>query len=82
MFKRKRISFDQAIKAMDYYSLIPLRFLEVDIAETLEIAYNYSVYAYGAYFIGCARKTNSPLITLDDSLKATAMAIGINVIEV
>lgn len=82
MFKRKRISFDQAIKAMDYYSLIPLRFLEVDIAGALKIAYNYSVYAYDAYFLECSRKNNSPLITLDDSLKATAKAIGIIVIEV
>jgi predicted nucleic acid-binding protein len=82
MFKRNRITLDQAKKAMDYYSLIPLRFQEVDISNALEIANNYDIYAYDAYFLECSMKNNSPLITLDESLKIIAKQMKIKVIEV
>lgn len=82
MFKRNRITLEQAKKAMEYYSLIPLRFQEVDISKALEIAFNYSIYAYDAYFLECSRKNNSALITLDENLKAIAKKMKIKVIEV
>ena len=82
MFKRKRITLELAKQAMDYYSLIPLRFQELDIFKALEIAYNYSVYAYDAYFLECSRRNNSPLITLDKNLKIVAKEMKIRVIEV
>lgn len=82
MFKRNRITLELANKAMEYYSLIPLRFIEIDISNALEIAYDYSIYAYDAYFLECSRKNNSALITLDESLKAVAQKMKIKVIEV
>lgn len=82
MLKRKRITLELAKKAMEYYSLIPIRFQEVDISNSLEIAFNYSIYAYDAYFLECSRKNNSALITLDERLKAIAKKMKIKIIEV
>jgi len=82
MFKRKRITLSQAKKAIEYYSLIPLRFQEVDLKNALEIAKKYSIYAYDAYFLECSRKNNCALITLDKRLNTIAKKMKIKVIEV
>ncbi len=77
MFKRKRIDINLAKKALRYYQRIPLRFVEINLEGSLEIAYNYSIYAYDAYFIECARIYKLPLLTLDNSLIEIAKKIGI-----
>ena len=77
MFKRKRIDINLAKRALKYYQKIPLRFVEINLEESLEIAYNYSIYAYDAYFIECARIYKLPLLTLDNSLIEIAKKIGI-----
>jgi len=82
MFNRNRITLTQAKKALDYYSLIPLRLHEVDISDALDIAKNYSIYAYNAYFLECARKYNSPLLTLDQKLIEIAKKMNLKIIEV
>lgn len=82
MFKRKRIELDLAKEALDYYLMIPIRFVDVDLFKSLEIAKKYNIYAYDAYFLECARQYNSPLITLDDGLKNIANQMSINFIEV
>lgn len=82
MFKRNRITLELAKQAIEYYSLIPLRFQDVDINKALEIAHNYSIYAYDAYFLECSRKNNSAFVTLDESLQIIAKKMKIKVIEV
>ncbi len=82
MIKRNRITLELARQALEYYSLIPLRFQDIDIFSALEIANNYSIYAYDAYFLECSIKNNSTLITLDESLKNIAKEMKIKVIEV
>ncbi len=81
MFKRKRITLEQAKNALTYYSLIPIRYQEIDMTNSLEIASKYSIYAYDAYFLECARKNNCALITLDQNLKLIANDMKIKVIE-
>ncbi len=36
-----------------------------------------NTYAYDAYFLECARKLRSPLLTLDQQMKVIARKIGI-----
>jgi hypothetical protein len=43
MFKRKIIILKLAEKALDYYSMIPLRLLEIDLFKTLEISNKYNI---------------------------------------
>lgn len=82
MFKRKKIEIDSAKKAIEYYKMIPLRFVDVDIYKSIELSHKYNIYAYDAYFLECARNYNSPLLTVDNGLLELANQMNINVIEV
>ena len=82
MFKRSRISFKQAKKAIEYYNEIPLRLVEVDMEKSLEIADKYKIYAYDAYFIECSKRYKSEIMSLDKELVEIAKKEGIKVREV
>jgi len=82
MFKRDRISLEQAKEAMKYYFQIKLRFVEVNLNKALDIALNYNIYAYDAYFIVCAKQYKSKLISLDKGLIHVAKQNKIITIEV
>ena len=82
MFKRQRITLDQAIAALEAYHQIPIRFSDVELSIALELASRLGVYAYDAYVIGCALKHNSSLISLDDSLLEAAGNAGVKAKEI
>jgi len=82
MLKRNRITREMAKVALESYSMIPIRFVEVDLSSSLEIASKYSIYAYDAYFVECSRKFNLPLVTLDKGLQIVAEKMNIKNIEV
>lgn len=72
MLKRQRITLDMAIQALHIYKSIPIRFVEVDLDPSLEIADELHIYAYDAYLIQCALKYQLPLMTLDNNLREAA----------
>ncbi len=82
MFKRKRIELTAAKKAIEYYKMIPLRLVDIDIYKAVEISHQHKIYAYDAYFLECARNYSSLLLTVDGGLAAVAKQMNINVIEV
>ena len=82
MFKRNRISLEQAKKAIEYYSQIKIRFVEPDLNKALDIAFKYNIYAYDAYFIVAAKQYKSKLISLDKKLINVAKQNKIITVEV
>jgi predicted nucleic acid-binding protein len=64
MLKRERITLPAAIKAIEAYKKIKMRFVDIDIEKTLRIAHRLSVYAYDAYIISCAQQYKCPLLSL------------------
>ena len=68
--------------AIEAYRKIPIRFSEVDLNMSLELAAKLNVYADDAYVIGCALKHKSSLVTLDSGLLKTARRAGASVMEV
>ncbi|MBC8444829.1 MAG: type II toxin-antitoxin system VapC family toxin [Chloroflexi bacterium] len=82
MLKRGRITIQQAVRAVQVYREIPLRYVDVELEETLAIADAQGVYAYDAYLIRCAIKYKAPLISLDRRLVAAAKEAGAQVKEV
>ena len=82
MLKRERIRVEQAIQAMRLYQQIPIRFVDVELEESLKIADTLGIYAYDAYLIRCALKYKSPLISLDRKLVNAAKEMKARVIEV
>jgi predicted nucleic acid-binding protein len=82
MFKRNKIELDSAKKAIEYYKMIPLRLVDVDIHNSLEISKQYNIYAYDGYFLECARHYKSSLLTIDNRLFDLAKQMNISAIEV
>jgi predicted nucleic acid-binding protein len=82
MLKRDRLDLKQATKAISHYQKIPVRFHDVGLDSSLELAKQHDLYAYDAYFIDCSLKVNGRLLTLDRTLMEAAQRAGVEVIEV
>ena len=81
MFKRKNSSIERTKQALESYREIPIKFIDVSLANTLEISHALNIYAYDAYLIQCAQQTSSSLLTLDSGLKSAAKKMGIHILE-
>jgi predicted nucleic acid-binding protein len=82
LLKRRRVTLEQTMQAIDMYLEIPVRFVEVELANSLELANALGIYAYDAYLFRCAEKYRLPLLTLDKRLVRAAKNKGISVLEV
>jgi len=82
MLKQKRVTVEEAVEAVHVYLSIPLRFVEVELDESLQIAQRLDIYAYDAYLIRCAQKFRAPLLTLDKGLLQSAEGMNVAVLEV
>ncbi|MFZ1289054.1 MAG: type II toxin-antitoxin system VapC family toxin [Melioribacteraceae bacterium] len=82
MLKREIITVDLIKKALEYYQMIPLRLVEINLFSSLEISKRFNIYAYDAYFIECSKNFNIPLISLDKKLIDVAKKLNLKIIEV
>lgn len=82
LFKRKKISFEQAIAGFEIFMQIPIRYPDTDFNNAIKISYEHNIYAYDAYFLSLAQKHKCPFITLDGPLQKIAIKMGIKVVEV
>jgi len=69
------------MRAIEIYQKIPVRLVDVDLSEALELAAELNIYAYDAYLLRCAAKYRAPLLTLDRQLVQLAKRKGIGVLE-
>lgn len=82
MLKQKRVTVEEAVEAVHVYRSILLRFVEVELDQSLQIAQRLNIYAYDAYLIRCAQKFRAPLLTLDKGLLYSAKGMNVAVLEV
>ncbi|TAK11640.1 MAG: PIN domain-containing protein [Anaerolineae bacterium] len=82
MFKKHRIALPQALHGLEIFHQIPLRLVDIDLAEAVELAAELNIYAYDAYLLRCAAKYRVPLLTLDNKLARLASQLGLDVLEV
>lgn len=82
LFRRGRIAPEVATRALDYYQEIPIRLVAVPLGGSLELAARFGHYAYDAYMLECARRFNTPLLTLDQPLQRTAREMGLELLKV
>jgi len=82
MFKRKQATLRQAKDAINIFKKIPIRFLDVDLIDTLELSDKYNIYAYDAYVISCALKHKCSLISLDLRLLEVSKQAEVRIVEV
>ena len=81
MMKRNALEAEEVILAWDMVQYIQVDLRRIDIRAALDIATQYNIYAYDAYFLECALNLRSPLLTLDRQMKGIAQGIGIQVME-
>lgn len=81
MLKRKQIAAKDVLTAQKATNGIAVRLLSIDISRALNLAIEFNIYAYDAYFLQCAISTSSPLITLDRRMKKVAAELDIQVLE-
>lgn len=82
LIKRRRLTLGQAVEAIALYEQIPIRYKDVSLSESLELAVQFNLYAYDAYIIQCAQQSGKNLLSLDTNLVRVARAVGINALEV
>ena len=82
MLKRARMTLEQAQDALAAYDMIPIRFIDVELGESLSIAAKANLYAYDAFLLRCAVKYRAPLMTLDRGLVHAAGQFGVEIVEV
>jgi predicted nucleic acid-binding protein len=82
MLKRNRISIDNALLAIQSYEKIPIQFCSIDLEKAIKISSKLNIYAYDAYFIECAERNKSPLLSIDQGMIDAAKKYGIKIIEV
>ena len=82
LLKRHRLSPKELINVWDATQGIPVDLRRIDIRKALEIASQFNIYAYDAYFLTCAVSLQSPLITLDRRMRKVAKNLGIRILEV
>ncbi len=80
--RRKLATLAQCGKALDAYAEIPLRLLEVDLHQALDLADEHGLYAYDAYLLACALNQRAPLLTLDKALSRAAKKASVDLLEV
>lgn len=81
MVKHRKLSETEALEAEKSAGRVPVRLVDVDVQASLQIALEYNIYAYDAYFLQCARVFSHPLLTLDRRMKQVADQLGIKVLE-
>ena len=79
--KRKQLTIEQALQAIELADAIPVRLVQVDMKSSLELALRFNIYAYDAYFLQSALSLNCPLLTLDKKMKEVAKQLNIVVLE-
>lgn len=82
MFKRNRLSLEEALKGLAIFKNVPLRYVEPDFDMALELSKKADLYAYDAYFLACAIRYKAPLLTLDRKLKVSAQNLNVKLLEV
>lgn len=81
MVRQKGIDTPEALRTMEILDGIPLRYVDVDMANVLTIASRLKGVAADAFFLEAALRYNAPLLTLDRSLGRAAESLGIDVVR-
>jgi len=82
MFKQDRLTLEEAEKGLSIFKNIPLRYVETDFSNAVKLSKEINMYAYDAYFLDCAIRYKSPLLTLDKKLKEAANRVAVQTLEV
>jgi len=83
-FKRnpQTLSLEETKEALDIYKMIPLRFVDIDLARAVEMAHELNIYAYDAFMLAATERYQAPLLSLDSRCVDLAKKLKLPVLEV
>ena len=81
MMKKNTLNKEEVESAWEIVQQIPVDLRHTDIKSALSIAVKFNLCAYDAYFLRCAEKLRSPLLTLDLEMQRVAWEMGITILE-
>jgi predicted nucleic acid-binding protein len=81
VYKRHILDEKEIIEAYKEYKKIPLKIVEVDMENALNIAYKYTIYAYDAYYLETAKRLKIPLLTFDVNMRRIALEMDLKLLE-
>lgn len=82
MFRRRRLSLEEAKQVLTQFAEIPIRRTKLRLTEATRLAHAHNIYAYDAYVLDCARQYRSPLLSLDNQLITIGKELELSLIEV
>lgn len=82
MFKKGRLTLDEAQKGLAIFERIPVQYIPPDFAHAVALSHQVNMYAYDAYFLDCAIRLKAPLLTLDRKLRMVADNLNVTIWEV
>jgi predicted nucleic acid-binding protein len=81
MMKKKIIDAkEKMIHLIECFEKIPIKTVEVNLKKSLEIAWEYKIYAYDAFYLEISKRLNLPLLTFDGGMRRIGKELGINVL--
>ncbi len=81
MIKKGRLSLLQAKACIAAYERIPVRFVDIELGATLQLAYTHRMWAYDGYVLQSALSLSLPLLTLDKPQSKIAEKVGVQLFE-
>jgi predicted nucleic acid-binding protein len=81
MMKKKVIDTkEKIITLIKNFQQIPIKTITVDLERSLEIAWNYKIYAYDSIYLETAQRLNLPLLTFDGGMSKIGKELGITIL--
>ena len=81
MMKKGIISnVEKMINLIKIFQKIPIKIAEINLEKSLEIAWNYKLYAYDAFYLETAKRLNLPLLTFDSGMRRIGKEMGITIL--
>jgi len=73
-------SKEKMIDLVKIFQKIPIKMTEVNLEKSMEIAWDYKIYAYDAFYLETAKRLNLPLLTFDNKMKIIGKELGITIL--
>ena len=80
MKKKIIISQKQMIDLIKNFKSIPIKLVDIDLEKALEIAWQFNIYAYDAFYLEAAKRLQLPLISFDNGMIKIGKALKLNIL--
>jgi len=71
---------EKMINLIKIFQKLPIKVIEINLEKSLEIAWDYKIYAYDAFYLEAAKRLGLPLLTFDNKMRKIGKEIGITVL--